>query len=198
MFWSLPSIFFLLPWLKYARWLIPTIHLVYIPLYGPEFRGSSAMFFFFFLPWAPRSFPGPAFNNICSSIHTRRSVEVSQSVNLSLGLRWTGSRATPSQHKTSSTRAVGLMLGMIMTAFSLILPHLLCPVLCLSVSPPPSVSSSHHGRWLREISWLRVDLFHVIPQSETNTNGHANSCSSTPFFSGGDLKYPIRLIQSPS
>lgn len=154
--------------------------------------------FFFFLPWAPRSFPGPAFNNICSSIHTRRSVEVSQSVNLSLGLRWTGSRATPSQHKTSSTRAVGLMLGMIMTAFSLILPHLLCPVLCLSVSPPASVSSSHHGRWLREISWLRVDLFHVIPQSETNTNGHANSCSSTPFFSGGDLKYPIRLIHSPS
>lgn len=61
-------------------------------------RKFCNVLFFFFLPWAPRSFPGPAFNNICSSIHTRRSVEVSQSVNLSLGLRWTGSRATPSQH----------------------------------------------------------------------------------------------------
>lgn len=69
---------------------------------------------------------------------------VSQSVNLSLGPRWTGSHATPSQTKTSSTSATGLMLGMIMPPSPLIsvflflssltLPWLsICPSLPLSI-----------------------------------------------------------------
>lgn len=126
---------------------------------------------------------------------------MSQSVNLSLGPRWTGSHATPSQPKTSSTSAMGLMLGMIMPpsplisiflSFPLFLPPSLpaSPGLCLSVSPsvylsPPLIrrlawnrAAALCGRWLCVICRLRLDLFHVIPQIETNTRGLASSRAS--------------------
>lgn len=69
---------------------------------------------------------------------------VSQSVNLSLGPRWTGSHATPSQTKTSSTSATGLMLGMIMPPSPLISGFLFLssptlPSLSICPSLPPSI-----------------------------------------------------------
>lgn len=63
---------------------------------------------------------------------------MSESVNLSLGLRWTRSHATPSQPKTSSTSAKGLMLGMIMPAPLLISVFISFPFF---LSCPPLLST---------------------------------------------------------
>lgn len=122
-------------------WLVHFVHSNYL-LWCP----------FCLLLWAPRSFTVLPSNNIwpCTHIvthtHTHWDREVSQSVNLSLGLRWTGSHATPSQLKTSSTSAMGLMPGMIMPPSpplislflsflpSLSLPHLLSVCLSLPLS----------------------------------------------------------------
>lgn len=133
-------------------------------------------------------------------MHTHWDREVSQSVNLSLGLRWTGLHATLSQLKTSSTSATGLMPGMIMppspliSVFRSFLPSLALPPLlfvCLLVVAPSVYISglllqdraaALCGWRLCVICRLRLDLFHVIPETKTTTRVLTASHASTLFM----------------
>lgn len=76
---------------------------------------------------------------------------MSQSVNLSLGPRWTGSHATRSPHKTSNASAMGLMLGMIMPP-----PP---PLISGFHPPPPSPSPSLSPFFLSVCLSLSIYLF---------------------------------------
>lgn len=102
---------------------------------------------------------------------------------------------TASSFQTSSTSATGLMLGIIMLhppltpAFLFLLSHLASLSFSLSVCMPPYLyhplirrplqNGALYWRWLCEICRLRLDLFCVIPQTESNPAGLVSLCVST-------------------
>lgn len=137
------------------------------------------------------SVSSPASNNIWSSIHTRWHSEVSQSVNLSLGLRWTGSHATPSQPKTSSTSAMGLMLGMIMP------PSPLISVFLSSLSLSPSLPDFLYVCLSLSIYLLSSGGSHGIGQQHCVGGDYVWSADSDLTFSMLSLRLKPTLVDSP-